>query len=74
MKAILPPLLEKGLTSTVAEVRAVSLVTLMKVAKSAGPLLIPHLHTLIPALLEAIGEMESSQLGYISTRYDDPHF
>ena len=55
VKAILPPLLEKGLTSTVTEVRAICLVTMMKVAKSA-------------ALLEATGEMESSQLGYISTR------
>ena len=54
VKAILPPLLEKGLTSTVTEVRAICLVTMMKVVKSAGPLLIPHLHTLIPALLEVI--------------------
>ena len=68
VRAILPPLLEKGLTSAVAEVRAVSLVTLMKVAKSAGPLLAPHLHTLVPALLEAAGEMEGQQLNYISTR------
>jgi len=68
VKAILPPLLEKGLTSTVSEVRAVCLATLMKVTKSAGPLLAPHLGILIPALLEATGEMEGQQLNYISTR------
>jgi len=68
VKAILPPLLEKGLTSTVSEVRAVCLATLMKVTKSAGPLLAPHLGVLIPALLEATGEMEGQQLNYISTR------
>merc|ERR1719244_229958 len=68
VKAILPPLLEKGLTSTVSEVRAVCLATLMKVTKSAGPLLAPHLGVLVPALLEATGEMEGQQLNYISTR------
>jgi len=68
VKAILPPLLEKGLMSTVTEVRSVSLATMMKVTKSAGALLVPHLHTLIPSLLEATGEMEGAQLNYISTR------
>jgi len=41
---------------------------MMKVTKSAGALLTPHLHTLIPSLLEATGEMEGQQLNYISTR------
>ena len=68
VKAILAPLLEVGLASSVVEVRAVSLATIMKVSRSAGPLLRPHLHVLIPALLEAGGEMESQQLDYISTR------
>ena len=68
VKAILPPLLDSGLASSVMEVRAVSLATIMKVTRSAGKMLSPHLHILIPALLEAGGEMESQQLNYISTR------
>ena len=64
------PLLEmfKLLASSVVEVRSVSLATIMKVTRSAGVLLAPHLHVLIPALLEAGGEMEASQLNYLSTR------
>ena len=68
VRAILPPLMDKGLSCTLAEVRAIVLFTLTKVAKSAGPLLAPHLGTLVPALLEATGEMEGSKLNYISTR------
>ena len=68
VKAILPALLERGLASSVVEVRSVSLATIMKVTRSAGLLLAPHLHVLIPALLEAGGEMEASQLNYLSTR------
>ena len=68
VRAILPPLMEKGLSSGLTEVRAVVLFTLTKVAKSAGPLLAPHLGVLIPALLEATGEMEGTKLNYISTR------
>merc|ERR1719336_1702350 len=60
--------MEKGLSSGLTEVRAVVLYTLTKVAKSAGPLLAPHLGVLIPALLEATGEMEGTKLNYISTR------
>ena len=68
VKAILPALLERGLASSVVEVRSVSLATIMKVTRSAGVLLAPHLHVLNPALLEAGGEMEASQLNYLSTR------
>ena len=58
----------KLLASSVVEVRSVSLATIMKVTRSAGVLLAPHLHVLNPALLEAGGEMEASQLNYLSTR------
>jgi proteasome component ECM29 len=68
VRTILPPLVERGLSSSLVEVRAVVLLTLQKVAKSAGPLLAPHLGTLIPALLEATGEMEGSKINYISSR------
>ena len=46
------PLLENGLASGVADVRAVVIGTVAKITKSAGPLLKPHLAKLIPALLE----------------------
>ena len=52
VEAVLAPLLEGGLASGVADVRAVVIGTVAKVTKSAGPLLKPHLHRLIPALLE----------------------
>jgi proteasome component ECM29 len=69
LKAVLPPLLEKGLASTVAEVKAVAIGTLMKLTRSAGGgLLAPHLGVLVPALLEATSEMEGQQLNYLSTR------
>ena len=69
LRAVLPPLLEKGLLSTVADVKAVAIGTLMKLTRSAGgTLLAPHLGVLIPALLEATSEMEGHQLNYISTR------
>ena len=69
LKAVLPPLLEKGLVSSVAEVKAVAISTLMKLTRSAGGgLLAPHLGVLVPALLEATSEMEGQQLSYLSTR------
>lgn len=35
----------------------------------AGAQLKPHLPVLLPALLEATGELESANLAYLSTRY-----
>ncbi len=68
VQAVIPPLLETGLASSVAEVRAVVINTVAKVTKSAGVLLKPHLPKLIPALLEATGEMESKEVSYLSVR------
>jgi len=68
VKAVLPPLMDVGLQSSVTEVRSTSLATLMKLTKSAGSLLAPHLGVLVPALLEATSEMEGTQLSYLSTR------
>ena len=68
IQVILPPILDKGLSSTVNEVRAIALNTVVKITKSAGPLLKSHLPQLIPALLEATSEMESKEVSYISTR------
>ena len=68
IQLILPPLLDKGLASSVPEVRAIALNTVVKITKSAGHLLKSHLPQLIPALLEATSEMESKEVSYISTR------
>ena len=68
IQLILPPLLDKGLSSSVPEVRAIALNTVVKITKSAGPMLKSHLAQLIPALLEATSEMESKEVSYISTR------
>ena len=68
IEVILPVLLEKGLLSNVGEVKAAALNVIVKITKSAGILLKPHLAILIPSLLEATSELESSQVGYLSTR------
>ena len=46
-----PTLIDKGLGSDVTDVRAAALVVIMKISRSAGELLKPHLGVLIPALL-----------------------
>jgi hypothetical protein len=46
-----PTLIDKGLGSDVSDVRAAALVVVMKISRSAGELLKPHLGVLIPALL-----------------------
>ena len=46
-----PTLINKGLGSDVSDVRAAALVVVMKISRSAGALLKPHLGVLIPALL-----------------------
>ncbi|XP_056640479.1 proteasome adapter and scaffold protein ECM29 [Diorhabda sublineata] len=68
VESILPVLLNNGITNTVAEIRLVSLQTVSELVKSAGKQLKPFLPKLIPALLQATGELESSQLSYLSTR------
>ncbi|KAK9746868.1 Proteasome stabiliser [Popillia japonica] len=67
MQAILPVFLEKGITNTVTEVRMISLQTISELVGSAGQQLKPFLPQLIPALLQATGELESSKLSYLST-------
>ena len=62
IQVILPVLLEKGLLSNVSEVKAAALNVLVKITKSAGILLKPHLPLLIPALLEATSELEGSEV------------
>ncbi|KAM8960529.1 proteasome adapter and scaffold protein ECM29 [Pelodytes ibericus] len=68
---LLPCLLDKGMMSTVTEVRALSINTLVKISKSAGELLKPHTPKLIPALLEALSVLEPQVLNYLSLRATD---
>ncbi|KAJ8000530.1 hypothetical protein DPEC_G00181070 [Dallia pectoralis] len=65
---LLPTLLDKGIVSNVAEVRSLSIQTLVKVSKTAGSRLKPHAPRLIPALLEALSVLEPQVLNYLSLR------
>ncbi|KAM6939676.1 proteasome adapter and scaffold protein ECM29 [Xenentodon cancila] len=65
---MLPTLLEKGIVSNVAEVRSLSIQTLVKISKTAGARLKPHASRLIPALLEALSTLEPQVLNYLSLR------
>ncbi|XP_022614384.1 proteasome-associated protein ECM29 homolog [Seriola dumerili] len=65
---LLPTLLEKGIVSNVAEVRSLSIQTLVKISKTAGARLKPHASRLIPALLEALSTLEPQVLNYLSLR------
>ncbi|KAE8632216.1 hypothetical protein XENTR_v10001477 [Xenopus tropicalis] len=68
---LLPCLLDKGMMSTVTEVRALSINTLVKISKSAGEMLKPHTSKLIPALLESLSVLEPQVLNYLSLRATD---
>uniref|UniRef100_A0AAR2L2R4 Ecm29 proteasome adaptor and scaffold n=1 Tax=Pygocentrus nattereri TaxID=42514 RepID=A0AAR2L2R4_PYGNA len=65
---LLPILLDKGIVSNVAEVRSLSIQTLVKISKTAGNRLKPHAPRLIPALLEALSVLEPQVLNYLSLR------
>lgn len=67
MEAILPVLLNNGIVNPVSEVRLISLKTISELVGSAGKQLKPFLPQLIPALLQATGELESQKLSYLST-------
>ncbi|GAB6029010.1 hypothetical protein CHUAL_004798 [Chamberlinius hualienensis] len=67
--SILPVLLNSGLTSPVAEVKAVSLATLSEIGKGAGVLLKPHIPIFVIALLESLSTMELQELSYLSVRF-----
>ncbi|KAI5643789.1 hypothetical protein NE865_04185 [Phthorimaea operculella] len=71
VSVILPVLLDSGITNVVKEVRAVSLLTVSKLVTAAGNSLKPFIAKLIPALLEAAGELESAKLSYLSNVVTD---
>uniref|UniRef100_A0A1I7XTF6 MMS19 nucleotide excision repair protein n=1 Tax=Heterorhabditis bacteriophora TaxID=37862 RepID=A0A1I7XTF6_HETBA len=65
---LLPILIEKGLQSSIQINRDFSLLLLIDLTKSAGPQMRPYLADLIPCLLDAISDSESSILNYIAVR------
>ncbi|XP_065156025.1 proteasome adapter and scaffold protein ECM29-like [Atheta coriaria] len=69
MDSILPVLLNNGIINAVQEVRLISLQTISELVGAAGKQLKPFLPKLIPALLQATGELESAKLSYLSTMY-----
>nr|XP_032808549.1 proteasome adapter and scaffold protein ECM29 [Petromyzon marinus] len=66
--AILPCLLQSGISSQVEEVRSLSVSTLVKISKSAGSLLKPHVTQVIVVLLDSLTTLEPQLLNYISVR------
>ncbi|CAH2075093.1 unnamed protein product, partial [Iphiclides podalirius] len=71
VSAILPVLLDNGITNLVKEVRSVSLQTVSKLVTAGGGQLGGFLPRLVPALLCAAGELESAKLSYLSTALAD---
>lgn len=69
LQAILPIILDIGVIHILNSVRSVSLQTVSQLIPKAGKLLKPSLITLIPALLNAIGESENPNLSYASNVY-----
>ncbi|KAL5274962.1 KIAA0368 family protein [Megaselia abdita] len=68
VKTIIPFILGNGITHIVPEIRQVSIHTLTEIINISGSFIEPQLKTIIPALLNATGELEGSQLSYLSTR------
>jgi proteasome component ECM29 len=65
--SILPLFLNVGVTNTVPEIRKLSIKTISELIESAGALIVPHLAELVPCLLRATGELDSTKLTYLST-------
>lgn len=66
IEAIMPVLLSSGITNSVLEIRIVSLETTSELVVAAGEQLKPVLPHLIPALLLATSELESSRMSQLS--------
>ncbi|KAF2363099.1 Proteasome component Ecm29 [Trinorchestia longiramus] len=68
LESVLPVLLTDGITSSVAEVRSISLDAIVQVCRSGGAMIRLHLGTLVPALLEAIAGLEHKSVSYTAIR------
>ncbi|XP_041357221.1 proteasome adapter and scaffold protein ECM29-like [Gigantopelta aegis] len=63
---MLPCLLNNSLQSSVPEVRAIGLSTLLQISKNAGVLMKPHIPIMVTALLEAVSGLEPQVMNYLS--------
>lgn len=71
LTVILPVLVRSGLTSNLAEIREISLSTIVQISRKAGLLLKPHLALLFMALLESLSINEPDVINYLSNRLDE---
>ena len=70
MDDMVPFLLEKGLVNGAEEVRQFSLATILKLCKSGGILLKPHVSLIICSFLESLSSLEPQALNYIALNAD----
>ena len=64
--AVVPCLLKCSLNSSVSEVRAIGLSTILQISKNSGSLIKPNIPVLVPALLEAVSGLENQVVNYLS--------
>ncbi|KAI8928745.1 proteasome stabiliser-domain-containing protein [Entophlyctis helioformis] len=67
---MVPFFLNKGLGSMAEEVRKFSLATVLKMCKTGGVLLKPHITDLVGTLLESLSSLEPQSLNYLSFHVD----
>ncbi|KAK8955794.1 hypothetical protein KSP40_PGU002294 [Platanthera guangdongensis] len=62
---VLPFLLVEGITSKVSSIQTASVSLVMKVSKSAGGTIRPHLPDLVCCMLECLSSLEDQRLNYV---------
>lgn len=67
----LPFLLAKGIDSSVEEVKQVSVLTVLRIAKSGGSVLKPYIPDMVPALLHLLGTIDVQGINRAYIRADD---
>ncbi|KAJ3256608.1 hypothetical protein HK103_005242 [Boothiomyces macroporosus] len=66
MNEMMPFLLQKGLVNNSEEVKAYSLSTILKLTKTGGVLLKPHIVELVCTLMEALSSLEPQSMNYLA--------
>ena len=64
-------LLGKGIDSSVEEVKQVSVLTILRIAKSGGGALKPYIPDMVPALLHLLGTIDVQGINRAYIRADD---
>ena len=70
MDEMIPFLLEKGLVNMAEEVRQFSLATILKLCKTGGKLLSPHVCNITCTFLESLSSLEPQTMNYLSLNAD----